>query len=632
MVTLVSCSESEGVDDLPSLDLSVVTYNSSKWIAGFFESLVAQDYPLRLIRILVRDNNSTDDTVDVFSLFGSRYEGCFRGIQLTRGENIGFGYGHNRNLELADAPYFLVSNVDLEFAPDAIQNAIATAEHDDERVASWEFRQKPFEHPKWYDPVTLETRWSSSACVLFRRSSLESVSGYEERIFMYGEDVELSYRLRDHGFLTKYCPKAVCWHFTYEEAGQFKPGQFFGSTLANIYIRLRYGSFNSILTGVVLFLTLWISHPRIPGVWQGLARNSLCILRNSAYFLRSRKRSRESFPFCGWDYERAREGAFYRCGPLERPFPRVSVVMRTYRGRQGWLSRAVASVQNQTYPNIELVVVEDGSEEAAPLMEQIARSGRLASVVYRSIPKGGRCKAGNAGLKLATGELLAFLDDDDLFFAEHIETLVSELIGKTSIGAAYSLAYQVPTRVHSTDPLVYEEMGCDIVYRQPFSRPILWHHNYIPIQAVVFRRTLYDEYGGFDESLENLEDWNLWTRYSLNSDFLLVEKATSLYRVPDDQERIRKRQLQLDEYYALAVNKQRDLRVTLSPADIVSYANELSQNLNAVVIPYLQIRNTLVKNRWLNLFYYTAIRVASKIRSKRRPSVDPRQSKSEQQL
>lgn len=614
----MSQQDTETIENLPLLDLSVVTYNSGKWIEKFFASLVRQNYPLTRIRIFVRDNSSGDDSLAVCQAMAARYSVLFQAFHISIGENLGFGYGHNRNLEQGDASYFLVTNVDLEFAHDAIRQAVMGAEADTADVASWELRQKPFEHPKWYNPVTLETQWSSSACILLRRSALEAVGGYEERIFLYGEDVELSYRLRDRGFKLKYCPKAVCWHYSYESAGQLKPLQFFGSTLANFYIRLRYGSPLQILAGVFMYFSLYVFHPPVPGLWKGLARNGLHMIRNAFYFLRTRKQSQATFPLRRWDYERAREGAFYACRrPASNP-PLVSVIMRTHRGRLSWLREAVTSVLNQTYPNIELVVTEDGSDEAHSYLEEVANRGVIASVVYRSLPKVGRCKSGNAGLEQASGEFMVFLDDDDLFFAEHIETLVAELAIRPDIAATYSLAYQVATRVHSVNPLRYEETAHDILNVQPFSRPILWHHNYLPIQAVLFRRTLYEQYGGFDDSMENLEDWNLWTRYCLAHSFLLVEKATSLYRVPSDRSTYRDRQMQLTAYYALAVKKQREMAISLSPAQVVDYSTELSRNIYAVVIPKSQIRNALVKNRWLNLFYYLLIRVIAKIRARRR--------------
>ncbi|MFS2033156.1 glycosyltransferase family 2 protein [Polaromonas sp. CT11-55] len=614
----MSQENTKTVESLPLLDLSVVTYNSGKWISKFFESLFKQDYPLARIRIFVRDNSSGDDTLAACQAMAARYGALFHGFHINTGKNLGFGYGHNRNLDQGDASYFLVTNVDLEFAPDSIRHVIFAAEADAEDVASWELRQTPFEHPKWYNPVTLETQWSSSACILFRRSALEAVGGYEERIFLYGEDVELSYRLRDRGFKLKYCPKAVCLHHSYESAGQLKPLQFFGSTLANFYIRLRYGTPLQILAGVFMYFSLYMFHPPVQGLWKGLGRNGLHMLRNAFYFLRTRRGSQAAFPLNRWDYERAREGAFYSCLPPTLNPPLVSVIMRTYRGRLPWLREAVTSVLNQTYPNIELVVTEDGSNDACAYLEEVASRKVITSVVYRPLPKVGRCKSGNAGLEQATGEFMVFLDDDDLFFAEHIETLVAELSIRPNIAATYSLAYQVATRVNSVDPLRYEETARDIINIQTFSRVILWHHNYLPIQAVLFRRTLYEQYGGFDESMENLEDWNLWTRYSLKHNFLLVEKATSLYRVPSDRATYRDRHLQLDAYYALAVKKQREMLTSLSPAEVIDYSMELSKSIYAVVIPKSQIRNILVKNRWLNLFYYILIRIVAKLRAKRR--------------
>lgn len=608
---------------LPDIDLSIVTYNSSRWLDGFFDSLLQQDYPLSRINLLIRDNGSSDDTVERCQTIGKRLGGLFRGFHLTVGENRGFGHGHNQNLALGSAPWFLVTNVDLEFAPDALHQAVTTALGDEETIASWEFRQKPYEHPKLYHPATLETRWSSSACILFRRSALERVGGYEERIFMYGEDVELSYRLRDHGYRLRYCPKAVCWHYSYEHEGQLKPLQFFGSTLANFFIRLRYGSLLDILTGLLLYLALWLYHPPVPRLFTGLLRNGGAMLSQSPHFLLSRKKSRECFPLRRWDYEIARDGAFYAYPRAPAATPLVSVIVRTHRGRLPWLREAVASVCNQTYSPIELVVVEDGTEEARDFVEGIARNAVLSNVVYQALPKQGRCRAGNAGLALAKGEYLVFLDDDDLFFADHIEVLATELARRPEIGAAYTLAFQVPTRVLATDPLCYEEKGYAVIHRQPFSRPILWHHNYLPIQAVMFRRRLYEQQGGFDETLENLEDWNLWTRYSLEHDFLLVEKTTSLYRVPADKKEMVRRQKGLDGYYEKAVEKQRALQVHLSPADVMAYAEELSDNINAVVIPFFRIRNLLVRNRLLNLFYYIGIRLVGEVRAQRRKTKRP---------
>lgn len=562
------------------IDISIVTYNSSKWLVGFFESLINQFYSSKSLNVYVRDNGSTDDTVAVCEALIKKHADKFNHIEMALGENSGFGAGHNSNLRKSRADFFLVTNVDLVFEPDSILYIVKTALADDVDVASWEFRQKPFEHPKYYNPVTLETTWSSSACILFRRAALEKVGGYEERIFLYGEDVELSYRLRDNGFVLKYCPKAVCWHYSYEHKNELKPAQFFGSAVANVFIRCRYGSFLQIVVGFLLYLALFIRPVPVKHKTKLLFKNLAGIFYQTPYFLRTRKKSHAYFPIRGWDYEIVKTGAFYEYIKLDSMtrFPMVSVIIRTFHGRLEWLKQAVTSVLNQTYSTIELVVVEDGSNLAESFIDEIKKSANLTNVIYKSIPKGGRCVAGNAGLAVATGEFLVFLDDDDLFFADHIEVLADALVKNPTMGAAYSMAYQVPTKMISASPLIYREGGYTVEHQQPFCRPLLWRQNYFPIQAVLFRRSLYDIYGGFDLGLHYLEDWDLWIRFSLKDDFLLIDKLTSLYRVPRKSSALVERHKLLAGYRQKIIAKQKNYYLNqVSIAEVVNFCRTLAK-------------------------------------------------------
>jgi GT2 family glycosyltransferase len=589
---------------LPLIDISIVTYNSNKWLEIFICSLLKQNYPTQLINILLTDNQSTDNTRELCHLVLEKYAGCFNSFQIFEHPNLGFGCGHNNNLKEGDADYFLVSNVDLEFSHDAILQAINTAILDGKDVASWEFRQKPFEHPKYYNPVTLETYWSSHACTLFRRSALEYVKGYDDRIFLYGEDVELSYRLRDNGFRIKYCPSAVCWHYTYEYAHQLKRLQFLGSTLANSYIRLRYGSLKQIAIIPFMYLKLLLSPPCIDNQRTALLANIYKILRNLLYFLSTRKRSNKLFPINKWNYGFIRDGAFYSYPQqVTASLPLVSVIIRTYQGRLPYLKEAVASVSNQTYSNIELIVVEDGSNEAKKYTEQIDKIGEL-KVVYREEAKFGRCHAGNVGLSLATGKFIVFLDDDDLFFADHIEVLTNELLAHSEVAATYSIAWRVLTKLVSLDPLTYKEVSHQSVHRQKFSKLLMLHHNYIPIQSILFDRKLYDRYGGFDESLENLEDWNLWTRYCLNDDFLLIEKTTSMYRVPANINERATRKESLDSYYKIAVEKQKKLELTVTSEEIISFYEEMTDYQNANRSDKSKLKSFVLKYKFFKKIYY----------------------------
>jgi GT2 family glycosyltransferase len=626
------------------LTLSIVTYNSEKWLKAFFESLLKQGLPCDQIALCVLDNASTDGTYAALQAQLSTQAGAwghqFASVQLHQGPNIGFGAGHNHNLALTQTPFFWVTNVDLEFEHDTLTTLLRTAQQDvaqstaqlspqNTNVAAWECRQKPYEHPKDYHPVTGQTTWCSSACVLFKTEAIKAVNGYEPLLFLYGEDVELSYRLRDHGYSLRYVPNATVWHFTYEEAAQIKPQQFLGSTLANVLLRCRYGRRHEVIQGFLMFMGLFALRPLFPGMRRQLLAQTWKLMKLAPQFLSTRRKSQEKFPFRMWDYEMAREGAFYEyptaalsstsiAKTSAQGAPMVSVLMRTMPGRSGKLKEAMASVAQQTYAHmggpIELVVVEDGGEgveSAKAAVEALRSSGVLAKVVYVPLPKSGRCVAGNKALEAATGQLCCFLDDDDLFYADHLEVLVEEWLKQPQLGGVYALAYEVRTHVLSEEPWVYENVMHSLIHRQPFSRPTLWHHNYFPIQTVLFQRSLFETYGGFDLDLENLEDWNLWVRYSLKNDFKLIPKVTSIYRVPDQLEKALQRQSLLDDYYAKAKAKHDLLKVELTLPEIQKIVEEITRQSQVAGVPTSWLKQILMHTPVLRRMYHPLKKVVS---------------------
>ncbi|MDA0978826.1 MAG: glycosyltransferase, partial [Proteobacteria bacterium] len=550
-------------DQLPVVDLSIVTYNSAGWIEGFVASLRGQSYPLDRLHLYFVDNGSTDETV---ARLNARDWSDFAGYTLIESDNRGFGAGHNQSIRAGDSEFVLVTNIDLEFRADTLPRLVSFAAQDDADAASWEVRQAPFEHPKFYDPVSLQTPWSSHACILMRREALAAAGGYEEKIFMYGEDVELSYRFRSLGYKLRYVPSAVVNHYTYDEPGQVKQLQYQGSTLANAYLRMRYGSWFDVFRILPMYLALARGRAGFAGNYDVVKKNARLILANAMYFLR--RRTGQSFAFRGWDYDIVRNGAFHELPePVEQP-PLVSVITRSYRGRDSLLLECLQSVAHQTWGNIEHVIVEDGGASLADTIAAFEAQYPGARVAYYPLPKGGRCETGNRGLELAKGEYLMFLDDDDLLFSDHLEICLAELAKDPELGAVYALAWEVETEFQDGH---YEEKshGTPDIFHQAFDREVLLDHNFIPIQSIVFRRSLYEQHGGFDPDLDNLEDWNLWIRYSTHSDFRLVGKTTSMFRTPWDLEEKARRQQVLDEYLPVAreKNRQSDGHVAGKPVE-----------------------------------------------------------------
>ena len=543
-------------EQCPRIDISIVTYNSARWIDGFVASVMTLDYPKNKLSLYFVDNSSTDDTLQKLQIAALGLREAGLQVEVILRPNHGFGAGHNVGVGAGNSAFCLVTNLDLTFETQTLLQVVSAAVADSEQAAAWEMRQKPYEHPKYYDPVTGSTNWNSYACVLLRRSAIASVGGFDETLFMYGEDVELSYRLRRAGFVLRYCPQAVVWHFTYESEAQVKPLQYTGSTFANLYLRLKYGNRWDALAVPLLGVRLLLANEAYPGSRRAVLRNLLRLAGLMPAALLARKSSSAKFPFREWDYEMIRDGAFINLQPLPEEQPLVSIITRTYRGRGRYLREAILSVARQTYPNIEHIIVEDGGSEMQALVDEMRPQVRQ-NLVHYGQPKCGRSATGNHGLAQANGRWCMFLDDDDLLFADHVEVLVNAILAEEGARASYSLAWEVPTDNSRIADGEYSEVNYMVptVLRQEYDYAVLRHHNYLPIQAVLFERSLYQERGGFEEDMDALEDWTLWVRYAHGNHFVHVPKLTSLYRTPADAEQIRQRSEIFGAAYPLAVTR-----------------------------------------------------------------------------
>jgi hypothetical protein len=395
------------------------------------------------------------------------------------------------------------------------------------------------------------------------------VGGFDDAIFMYGEDVDLSWRLRARGYELRYLPMCPVIHRTYAIPGASKRMQVLGGTLTNLCLRLRYGGIPQVLKGVGMLLAETVAPQDFPGRRLGLLANLPKFLARVPHFATTRLRPTQSFQPCfdGWNYELRRSGAFFEF-PTPTDWsrhsqPLVSILIRTV-GRHAWLREALASVANQTYPNLEVVLVEDGPATCQPLVDEFR--GRLRITYHALGVRRGRSAAGNEALRLATGQWLGFLDDDDVLFADHVEVCAWTAIRSSLLGV-YALSWETETQIIDHERAAYREVRHDLRHSQPFSRITMWQRNFLPIQTVLFHRSLYERHGGFDEDMDQLEDWNLWTRYTLCDDFVMIPKVTSKYRVPAEGGEATKRQRSLDAAYEGAVGRQLQLRVCMSVAE-----------------------------------------------------------------
>jgi glycosyltransferase involved in cell wall biosynthesis len=198
----------------------------------------------------------------------------------------------------------------------------------------------------------------------------------------------------------------------------------------------------------------------------------------------------------------------------ERPL--VSVVLPTY-DRPDFLSEAIQTVNDQTYDPLELVIVDGPSEKPAKeVLEEEAPDNITDSVVIRNEVKGGLSSARNDGISAASGEYIAFLDDDDRWDRTKIEKQV-EKFQVDHVGLVYT-----GRKVESEFTPTFEG---DVTGQ-------LLCNNFVGTPSTVMVRTaVVDEIDGFDERLSRMEEWDFYLRISQDWEFGAVPEALTIHTV-----------------------------------------------------------------------------------------------------
>ena len=179
--------------------------------------------------------------------------------------------------------------------------------------------------------------------------------------------------------------------------------------------------------------------------------------------------------------------------------PSVSVILPTYQRRE-LVRRAVASVLAQGYRDFELIVIDDGSTDGT----REALAGVDERIRYEWQPNRGVAAARNAGLRLARGRIVAFLDSDDRWLPEHLALLVEALDENPETVLAWSAQVSGDDR-----PPGGAGMG-----RHPFPRLLVGNFVGGPTGVGAHRNAVVNA-GEFDERLRIAEDSDLWLRVAL---------------------------------------------------------------------------------------------------------------------
>ena len=206
--------------------------------------------------------------------------------------------------------------------------------------------------------------------------------------------------------------------------------------------------------------------------------------------------------------------------------PLVSVIVRT-RDRPSLLSEALGSLRAQTFRDFETLVVADGGARPPDEILEAAPGDGGLTLLHREPPHG-RARALNAGLDAARGRFIAYLDDDDLYLPDHLETLARFLSGSDAYRVAYTDVEQV-AHILGEDGR-YHDGRRMVVYGQAFDSHRLLSSNYISLIGLMHAATDLR----FDEGFDILEDWDFMIGLAERERFYRIAKITAIYRVRDD--------------------------------------------------------------------------------------------------
>jgi glycosyltransferase involved in cell wall biosynthesis len=215
-------------------------------------------------------------------------------------------------------------------------------------------------------------------------------------------------------------------------------------------------------------------------------------------------------------------------GPI--PYPRegggvaqdsaqVSIILPVFN-RANFVSGAIDSVLAQSLTLWELIVIDDGSDDNIDAVLKPYLSDSRIRLIRQT--RTGAASARNAGLKLARGAFVAYIDSDNLWYPSYLMEITRALQSDPQADVAYGV-------------LVSEGHGLDerCLLFEPFNRGRLEEGNYIDLNVVLHRVSLVARYGGFDETLDRLMDWDLLLRYTQHGPAKAVPVLAARYRTVD---------------------------------------------------------------------------------------------------
>jgi len=207
--------------------------------------------------------------------------------------------------------------------------------------------------------------------------------------------------------------------------------------------------------------------------------------------------------------------------------PLVSAIVATYN-RAHTIGEAIESIVRQSYDNVEIIIVDDGSTDHT--LQKLAEFGKRITVISQK--NAGPAAARNRGIKESSGEIVTFLDSDDLWLPSYIERHVN-LLRNAGESVPCSLAnswleFSDGQRLTSFEVGLLRVPDADTIWVNVAE--VLATRFIMFTQMVAVRRSALERSGGFDEDLWSLEDYDLALKLSFEGPWGLIREPLVAWR------------------------------------------------------------------------------------------------------
>jgi glycosyltransferase involved in cell wall biosynthesis len=226
---------------------------------------------------------------------------------------------------------------------------------------------------------------------------------------------------------------------------------------------------------------------------------------------------------------------------------KVSVIVPNYN-HAFYLEKRISSVLSQTYQDFEIIILDDfSSDDSRQIIEKYRSHPKVTKIVYSSSNSGSPFIQWNKGISFSNGDLIWIAESDDDCKLNFLQAAVERMEQFPSAGLVYAQSLEVD----EITGMEYLSFSDSPRFKRSFQKSYfakgrkeiaekLVHDNTIPnASGVLFRKSVYDQVGGVDESMKLCGDWFLWTKMLLVSDVYFIAEPLNIFRLTNISMRTR---------------------------------------------------------------------------------------------